>query len=127
MLSSFNQIVGLAILSLAAVPASAAPVGAGADPQAAAKAIDLPRATLQRYVGSYQSPVDPIVVALDESGGLAVTLGQQPAVSIRPVSETEFDAPSVNARVTFHVDGGAVTRMVIRQGERELSAERVKD
>ncbi len=91
------------------------------------KAADVPRATLQSYVGNYKSPIGIAAVAMDESGALSVKLGGQRPVSIRAVSDTEFEAASVNGRVVFHVENGTVARLVIHQGGRELPAERMKD
>jgi hypothetical protein len=55
-----------------------------------------------------------------------VKLGSQEARALRPTSATEFQVQGVNARVTFVSENGAVIRMIIDQGGRQLSAERLK-
>jgi hypothetical protein len=91
------------------------------------KAADVPKATLDSYVGKYDAKMAPITVAFNESGMLALKFGPQPFVPLRPTSATEFTAVGPDARVVFHVVGGKVTKLVIHQNGRELPADRVGD
>jgi D-alanyl-D-alanine carboxypeptidase len=84
----------------------------------------VPRETLQTYAGHYRMGAAPVTVALHEDGRLTVQPGQQSPRAIRPVSETEFEVEGVDARIVFHRDNGAVTRLVLHQGGREMVAER---
>ena len=91
-------------------------------PQAATVAV--PRETLQAYAGLYRMGAAPVTVALGADGRLTVQPGQQSPRAIRPVSETEFEVEGVDARIVFHRENGAVTRLVLLQGGREMVAER---
>lgn len=87
-----------------------------------APAVAVPRETLARYVGAYTSPIGPVMIAWGENGGLTVQLAGQPALPLRAASATEFGVEGVDARIVFHLEGGAVSRLVIHQGGRELPA-----
>ena len=89
--------------------------------------VELPRETLQRYVGSYQAQLGIAKVAFGESGEMTVQLGRQRPVVLRAVSETEFLAEGVDAKVVFATEAGRVTGLVLRQGGRELPAGRMAD
>jgi hypothetical protein len=91
------------------------------------KAFEVPKATLQSYVGNYDAKMAPIKVAFNEAGQLALKLGGQPFVPLRAISATEFAAIGPDAKVVFHVVGGKVGRLVIHQNGRELPADRVAD
>ncbi len=91
------------------------------------RTVDLPRTTLDRYVGNYKAVMGIARVALGESGPMTLQLGGQQPVPIRPISETEFLAEGVDARIVFHLEGSAVKQLVIHQGGRELPAERLPD
>ncbi len=60
------------------------------------KAVDVPRATLQRYVGSYSVGGDIAAVTLDDDG-LSVKLGSQPTFRLIPRSATLAIDPSRTA------------------------------
>jgi hypothetical protein len=64
-------------------------------------------------------------VALRADGVLTVQLTGQPAIPLRPTSDTEFTVQGVGARVVFHSENGRPSRLVIHQGGRELEARRV--
>ncbi len=85
-------------------------------------AVDL--ATLQSYVGGYTAKGVTVTIAIGESGLLTVQLGQQPALPIRPVSKTEFLVEQVNGRIVFHPEDGAVNRLAMHQGGRQIEARR---
>ena len=82
------------------------------------------RTILQTYVGHYQTPGPAADIALGENGVLTIQLSGQPAIPLRPVSETEYLVQGVGARVVFHPENGQVNRFVIHQGERQLEARR---
>ena len=90
-----------------------------------AKAAAVPRATLERYIGAYSSPIGAGTVAWGEGDTLTFQLAGQGAVPIKAVSATEFEAAAVGARVVFHPAGEVVDRLVIHQGGRDLPFERV--
>lgn len=86
----------------------------------------VPRATLATYVGRYAAPPGPVTIAWGEGEALTVQLGGQRALPMRPASATEFEVRSVNARIVFHLENGAVAGLVIHQGGRELVATRTE-
>ena len=88
------------------------------------KAADVSRATLQSYAGTYISPAGPLVVALPDSGPMTVKLGEQQAIPVAAVSQTEFRVQGVDARVEFKIENGKVAGAVLKQGGRELPAKR---
>jgi CubicO group peptidase (beta-lactamase class C family) len=89
-------------------------------------AVQVPRAVLERYAGDYRLGPGLATVAVGEGGTLSATLPGQAPRALRPVSATEFRVQGVDATVAFEEEGGAVARLVIRQGGREMKAERVK-
>ena len=104
----------------AEVSARAGPI----PPEPAAFAV--PRATLQSYVGRYSAPPGPVTIAFADGDTLTVQLGNQPALPLRATSPTEFAIRGVDARLVFHVENGAVARLVVHQGDRELVAPRAE-
>jgi CubicO group peptidase (beta-lactamase class C family) len=88
-------------------------------------AAQVSRAILDSYVGHYQTPGPPVEIAMGADGVLTIQLGGQPAIPLRPVSDTEFIVQGVGARIVFHPENGQANRFVIHQGERELEARRV--
>lgn len=89
-----------------------------------APAFAVPRAVLQSYAGSYTSAFAPIAVDLREDGVLTLRFGTQQPTALRALSESEFAAIGVEAKVAFQRSGAAVTGLVIHQGGRELPASR---
>ena len=94
--------------------------------EAAAVAVALPRAVLERYVGAYRMPIGQLTVAIDADGTLTGQLPGQPPVHLDATSETEFRVREVGAQLVFTVENGRVTRATIRQGGRELSGDRAE-
>ena len=89
------------------------------------KAADVPRATLQSYVGNYAAAIGTLTVALPAEGPMTVQLtGQQP-IPVAAVSQTEFRTIGVDARIEFKTEGGKVTGVVLKQGGREMPGKRV--
>ena len=97
---------------------------AGAIPAELAVA-EVPRATLQTYAGTYETPAGTLLVAVAAEGPMTVKLGGQQAIPVLAVSQTEFRLTGVDARIAFLVEAGKVTGAVIKQGGRELPAKRV--
>jgi CubicO group peptidase (beta-lactamase class C family) len=85
---------------------------------------DVPRSTLERYVGAYDAPMGKLVVALPAEGRMTVQLGGQQAIPVAAVSQTEFRTIGVDARIEFLVEDGKVTGAVLKQGGREMPAKR---
>lgn len=81
-------------------------------------------AILASYVGTYVSAGPRIAVALGEDGRLTVTLGGPRPLPMRAISETEFQLEAADVRVIFQRENGAVTRLLVRQGTREMPATR---
>jgi CubicO group peptidase (beta-lactamase class C family) len=94
------------------------------DIPAEAPAAQVARSVLESYVGQYQTMGPAVDVALRADGVLTVQLTGQPAIPLRPTSDTEFAVQGVGARVVFHSENGRPNRLVIHQGGRELEARR---
>lgn len=91
-------------------------------PQAAA--VEVPRATLESYVGTYSVGGAPAVVTLNDDG-LAMKLGSQPTVRLIPRSTTDFSVDGVDARVVFNAAAnGPAKSLTIHQGGRTIDAPR---
>ena len=88
-------------------------------------AAEVSREILMSYVGHYQTPGPAADVAMGDDGALTIQLQGQPAIPLRPVSETEFTVQGVGARIVFRSENGQVTGFVIHQGGRELEGRRV--
>ena len=93
-----------------------------APPEAATVAV--PREILASYVGTYVSAGPRIAVALGQDGRLTVTLGGPRPLPMRAISETEFQLEAADVRILFQRENGAVTRLLVRQGTREMPATR---
>jgi hypothetical protein len=92
------------------------------------QAVDVPAATLQRYVGVYQlTPQITNAIRLT-SGQLTTQLSGQPALPLFPESDRKFFLKVVDAQVEFVTDDqGRVTGLIQRQGGRTLQAPRISD
>ncbi len=88
------------------------------------EAANVPRATLQSYVGTYSSPIGKFTIALPPEGPMTAQLTGQPPIRIQPISATEFRTIGVDARILFQVEGGKAVGLVLKQGGRELPAKR---
>jgi D-alanyl-D-alanine carboxypeptidase len=99
-----------------------APRTGAAPPEAPTVAV--PRDILASYVGTYVSAGPRINVALGEDGRLTVTLGGPRPLPMRAISETEFQLEAADVRIIFQRENGAVTRLLVRQGAREMAATR---
>ena len=92
---------------------------------AAAAAFAVPRATLERYVGSYTIGRGEVKVAWGPGEALTIEVPGEGPKPMRAVSSTEFSVDAVGASVTFQEENAAITRMVVKVGDREMKAERV--
>jgi CubicO group peptidase (beta-lactamase class C family) len=80
---------------------------------------------LRTYAGSYQTETVALVIALAGNGQLMVTPARQEPMPLRPVSETEFRLDGTPMRIVFHPENGAVDRLTLHRGARELHGRRV--
>jgi CubicO group peptidase (beta-lactamase class C family) len=90
----------------------------------AAKAFDVPAATLARYIGTYTSPIGAVSVADAGTGTLTVQLPGQPAVPLRATAAADFDVERVGAKIHFEDEDGKIVGLKILQGGRTLPATR---
>jgi D-alanyl-D-alanine carboxypeptidase len=96
-----------------------------ADPlPSAAVAIQLPRAALERLVGSYVRGRFSLKVYLEGEKLKAQLAGQDP-INLRATSPTEFDVEENGALVVFPAGDAPATEVSIRQNGREMVLKRV--
>lgn len=88
------------------------------------KAVEVPRATLEQYAGSYNVGGAMLVVALPAEGPMTAKLGGQPAIPLMALSQSEFRTVGVDARLEFIIEGEKVIAAVLKQGGREMRAAR---
>jgi len=91
------------------------------------KTVEVPRLTLERYVGSYKSDRGPVFSAMGEDCRLTGKFGGQPPLPLKALSETEFALEGIDAKITFQLEQGRIARLVFKQGSVEIAAERVAD
>jgi hypothetical protein len=94
------------------------------------RVVTLPAELLDRYAGQYQlkpGPDSPIATIRREDGHLTVALPFRPQpLAVEPISETEFDMPYTDGRLTFHRDSqGHVTHVHFRVGDGEHDMKRI--
>ena len=89
------------------------------------KAIEVPRPTLERYVGTYElRPGFDLVITLEDDQLMSQPTGQ-PKLPLYGESETKFFLKEVDAQLEFFTgEAGGVTHAVLHQGGRELRATR---
>jgi D-alanyl-D-alanine carboxypeptidase len=94
---------------------------------AAAATVTVPAEVLRRYVGVYQlAPGFEVTVRMD-GDVLRATPTNQPETALVPESATRFFVREANATVVFETDAsGAVTRLVLHQGGRQLPAPKIR-
>jgi CubicO group peptidase (beta-lactamase class C family) len=92
------------------------------------QAVEVPAATLQRYVGVYQFTPQMTNTVRLTAGQLTTQLLGQPALPLFPESERKFFLKTVEAQLEFVADDqGRVTGLTQRQGGRTLQAQRISD
>jgi D-alanyl-D-alanine carboxypeptidase len=94
---------------------------------AAAATVTVPVEVLRKYVGVYQlAPGFEVTIRLDGSV-LRATPTNQPETALVPESATRFSVREANAVVDFEADAsGAVTRLILHQGGRQLPAPKIR-
>lgn len=92
-----------------------------------ADTLEVPTATLDRYVGTYATPVGNAVLTVNDAGLLTFQLPGQPAFPMMAISQSEFSIPSVGAVIAMVEESGAVTGLIIRQVGQEVPGERLPD
>lgn len=97
------------------------------DPIPAAVSVEVPRGTLERYVGNYQMNNAPVVVAWGKGDTITIQPPGQIARALRATSATQFDVEGVPARVVFNEENGKVASLVIKLPNRDMKADRVPD
>lgn len=96
----------------------------GADP-ATRPALALPAATLARYVGSYEEQPGFGIDITREGDRLLARMTDQDAMEIFAESETDFFYRDRDVRISFRVEGDAVSALVWRQGGAALEMRRL--
>ena len=81
-------------------------------------------AVLGSYVGVYATEGPTATIAMGENGRLTVSVGGDRPLGMRAVAQNEFAVEGVGARILFHAENGAVDRLTIRHGSRELQGRR---
>ncbi|MDT9599185.1 serine hydrolase [Sphingosinicella rhizophila] len=90
-------------------------------------AVDVPAATLERYVGKYEmTTLGGMLMTVEmEDGQLRLQLPGQPALPLRPTSMIDFEVVGAPARITFNAAAdGAVDTITFHQ-DGEHSGKRV--
>jgi len=102
-------------------------VGAVADSLLALEeAAELDPAIAARYAGDYELAPGFVLSFRVRDGRYFAQATGQPEFEVYPSSETEFFWKVVDARITFTVDAGMVTGLVLHQGGRDLPASRIR-
>jgi serine-type D-Ala-D-Ala carboxypeptidase/endopeptidase len=91
------------------------------------KEIQLPAATLDRYVGEYQLAPTFAMVVTREGDGLTIQPTGQGKSRIYAEQDTVFFSKIVDAQISFQVDGaGKVTGLTLHQNGRKVPGAKVK-
>jgi hypothetical protein len=78
------------------------------------------------YVGDYDTPFGKLTISREGDKLYGAPEGQD-KVEMVPQSETDFDVPSVGAKVKFVKDaGGKVTHLVLNHDGQEIEAKKIK-
>ena len=80
---------------------------------------------LPRYAGTYQVAPDFALTVTVENGALMVAATGQGKLHAYPESEKDFFVKEVDASITFVMDGGRVTGLVLHQPQGDQTAKRV--
>ena len=84
----------------------------------------MPSDILDSYVGTFASPIGEFLITRN-GAGLDVKLGGQPAIGMKPVSNTEFEIVEVGAKLTFgSVADGKAQTMILEQRGQKIEAKR---
>lgn len=88
--------------------------------------VEVPRAVLERYVGAYRLGPNFIIEVTLDGARLSVQATGQPKFPIFPESETEFFLRVVEAQITFVVENGEVTSLILHQGGADQTATKIR-
>ena len=80
---------------------------------------------LPRYTGTYQVAPEFALTVTVENGALMVAATGQGKLRAYPESEKDFFVKEVDASITFVMDGGRVTGLVLHQPQGDQTAKRV--
>lgn len=86
--------------------------------------VQVPRATLDTYVGTYTTPIGKAKIAIDDKQHLTVQLEGQPPFAMRALAPDRFSVDMVKAEVKFIVTAGKVSGLTIEQGGKSLPGKR---
>jgi len=101
------------------------PLAAAPDPSEEPVEIEVSRDVLERYVGVYEmTPEFQLTVTLEDDG-LVVQATGQGEFRIYAESETEFFLRVVEAKISFVVEDGDVTALILHQGGADQTARRI--
>jgi D-alanyl-D-alanine carboxypeptidase len=93
---------------------------------AVATPVRVPVEVLDRYVGRYELAPGLVVTVRRDGETLRAQPTGQAEVALVAESETRFSVPDEDATVVFETDAsGAVTRLVLHQGGRQMPAPRI--
>lgn len=96
----------------------------GLDP-ATRPALELPEATLARYVGRYEEQPGFGIAITREGGRLLARMTDQEEIEIFAESETDFFYRDRDVRISFRLQGDTVQALVWRQGGAALEMRRM--
>jgi hypothetical protein len=90
-------------------------------------AVDVSAERLTSYVGAYATKSDLRFKVTQEGETLCLQAADQPPIALQPESETKFFVAFLNSAVSFEkAETGEVTKLILHQGEKQLSAEKQK-
>jgi len=105
---------------------AAAPLAPKPEPTPERVEVEVARATMERYVGTYElAPTFQITVTLEEAG-LSVQATGQPRIPVFAESDTKFFMKVVDAQVEFVLEDGVVTAMLLHQGGQAQRAPKIR-
>ncbi|MEQ1707555.1 MAG: serine hydrolase [Terricaulis sp.] len=81
-------------------------------------ALQLPRATLERFVGGYANSEVTLTISL-EGEALKVQIVDQPAFDLRATSSTQFEQDETGASLEFSAGDALAAELTLRQNGRE--------
>lgn len=87
--------------------------------------VAVPEAALQRLAGRYRLDDESTFVIERRDRRLFAQLTGQPALRVYPRSPTEFAYQSVEASLSFELDGEAVKALVLHQNGKDMRCERM--
>ncbi len=91
------------------------------------KAIELPAATLDRYVGEYRLAPEFTIAVTRDGAQLLITPTAQPTTPIYPQSATEFFLRAIDAQITFNLNAtGDAESLTLHQGGHDMVGKRIR-